>query len=367
MIFSSQALRGLRVLDFSRLLPGPYCTRLLANLGADVIKIESPLAGDYMRMAPPESGFPAMFDWLNHGKRSVALNYRNARGREIAFELARAADVVIESFRPGGMTRWGLGPEALRAANPRLIYCSLSGYGQSGPYRDRGGHDLNYISIAGLLAVNASAGAPPAVPGVQLADLAGGLLGALAILSALVERGRTGQGQYLDVALLDGALLLAAPQISALTTPGVQRRLLGGDVPCYNLYTAADGGQVALGALEPPFWIEFCKRVEREDWVARQFDPALVAEVAALLRTRPRSEWLERFQGMDACEAAYTLGEATQDPQVNLRQPLLFPREAGAAAPALGADTAAVLRQAGVSEAELADLAARGVVKLATA
>jgi crotonobetainyl-CoA:carnitine CoA-transferase CaiB-like acyl-CoA transferase len=305
-----------------------------------------------------------MFDWLNHGKQSVALNYRNARGREIAFELARAADVVIESFRPGGMTRWGLGAEALRAANPRLIYCSLSGYGQSGPYRDRGGHDLNYISIAGLLAVNTSAGQPPAVPGVQMADLAGGVLGALAILGALVERGRTGEGQYLDVSLLDGALLLAAPQITTLTTPGARHRLLGGDVPCYNIYAAADGGSVTLGALEPPFWIEFCKRIEREEWTARQFDPALVAEVAALFRTRPRSEWLERLQGLDACEAAYTLDEALKDPQVALRRPLLFPRAADAAAPALGADTAAVLQQAGVSGAELADLAARGVVKL---
>jgi crotonobetainyl-CoA:carnitine CoA-transferase CaiB-like acyl-CoA transferase len=364
-LLPSQALAGVRVLDFSRLLPGPYGAMLLARMGAEVVKIESPLAGDYMRMAPPESGFPAMFDLLNRGKQSVALNYRNARGREIAQQLAREADVVVESFRPGAMARWGLGYDALRALNPRLIYWSLSGYGQSGPYRDRGGHDLNYISIAGLLAVNGPRDRPPVVPGVQTADMAGGLLGALAVLGALVERGRTGEGQYLDVSLLDAALLWAAPQITALTASNLPVRLLGGDVPCYNLYATGDGRYLTLGALETPFWMEFCKRVERDEWAARQFDPTLVAEVAALIGTRSCAEWLELFSGMDACEAVYSIEEAMQDPQVRLRRPLLFPQGTDVRAPALGAHTEVVLKRVGVSEAELAELAARGVIKCA--
>jgi crotonobetainyl-CoA:carnitine CoA-transferase CaiB-like acyl-CoA transferase len=362
-ILPAQALAGIRILDFSRLLPGPYCTMLLMNMGAEIVKIESPLAGDHLRMAPPEFGFSAVFDLLNRGKQSVALNYRNPRGREIVLRLAREADVVVESFRPGVMERWGLGDDALRAVNPRLIYCALSGYGQSGPYRDRGGHDLNYISIAGLLAVNAAPHQPPAIPGVQMADLSGGMLGALEILGALVERGRTGAGRYLDVSLLDGALLWAAPQMAALAAPGVHLRLLGGDAPCYNLYTTADGQYLTLGALEPNFWLAFCQRVERADWIARQFDPALIAEIAALFRTRPRAEWLEVFRDTDALEPVPSVAEARHDPQVRLRWPMLFPGQDGERAPALGAHTASVLKKLGVSADELEELKAHGVVK----
>jgi alpha-methylacyl-CoA racemase len=213
---SSSPLRGIRVLDLSRLLPGPYLTQLLSDLGAEVIKIEPPLAGDYARLAPPEMGLGGLYEAVNGGKKSVALNYRNPRGRDIFLELARSADVVLEGFRPGAADRWGIGYQAVRDINPRIVYCSLSGYGQDGPYRDRAGHDLNYDAVGGALGLNAPSGGGMPVPyGVPVADLSGGMLAAIAILSALVGRQNGGEGLYLDVSLLDGVLSWVAPMAGA--------------------------------------------------------------------------------------------------------------------------------------------------------
>ncbi|MCX7840622.1 MAG: CoA transferase, partial [Anaerolineae bacterium] len=188
-------LDGIRVLDLSRLLPGPYCTMLLADLGAEVIKIETPGLGDYLRVIPPMMRDPISgeevnptFLLINRNKQSVALNFRHPRGREVLMRLVQTADVFIESFRPGAASRWSIGYEDLSALNPRLVYCSLSGYGQSGPYRERAGHDLNYLALSGLLAVNGVADGPPIPPGVQIADLSGAMLATIAILAALVAR-----------------------------------------------------------------------------------------------------------------------------------------------------------------------------------
>src|SRR5574341_1608074 len=170
-----QPLAGIRVLDLSRLLPGPFCTLLLAEMGAEVIKVETPLAGDYARLAPPHLGLGNIFEATNRNKKSIALNYRNARGRGIFLQLAKDAAVVFETFRPGAVKRWGIDYDAVRAVNPRVIYCSLSGYGQSGPYRDRAGHDLNYIGVTGLLAANGYPDRPPVPPAAHIADLAGGM------------------------------------------------------------------------------------------------------------------------------------------------------------------------------------------------
>ena len=195
-------LEGIRVLDLSRLLPGPYCTMLLADLGAEVIKIETPGLGDYLRVIPPYvrdatgADVSALFQLLNRNKQSVALNFRNPRGKPVLMRLAKNADVIIEAFRPGAADRWGIGYEQIRAVNPHIVYCSLSGYGQRGPYRDRAGHDLNYIALAGLLATNGVAGGPPIPPGVQVADLSGAMLATIAILAALVGRAQSGAGQY---------------------------------------------------------------------------------------------------------------------------------------------------------------------------
>ena len=213
-------LDGIRVLDLSRLLPGPYCSMLLGDLGAEVIKVESPGLGDYIRVIPPfvkdaatGESVSTAFLVLNRNKKSVALNYRNKRGKEVFLRLVRDADVVLESFRAGAAEKWGLGYEALHAINSRLIYCSLSGYGQTGPYKEHAGHDLNYLALSGLLATNGVAGGPPIPPGAQIADLSGGMMAAIAILSALIGRGKTDAGQYLDVSLFEGALSWAGTMI----------------------------------------------------------------------------------------------------------------------------------------------------------
>ncbi|MBU2609907.1 MAG: CoA transferase, partial [Chloroflexi bacterium] len=183
---TAQPLKGIRILDLSRLLPGPYLTQLLADLGAEVIKIETPRLGDYARLAPPEMGLGGLFEAVNRGKKSVAVNYRNPRGREIFLKLAATADVILEGFKPGSVNKWKIDYDAVRAVKPDIVYCSLSGYGQEGPYRDRAGHDLNYLAVSGAVALNARAGEAPLPYGLPAADLAGGMLAAIAILGALV-------------------------------------------------------------------------------------------------------------------------------------------------------------------------------------
>src|SRR5579864_5025329 len=200
------ALDGLRVLDLSRLLPGPFCTLLLADLGADVIKVEDTTGGDYIRWTPPLHGdYSAMYPTLNRNKRSVKLNLKTDAGREAFLKLVATADVVVESFRPGVMDRLGVGYDALHAANRGIVLCSISGYGQDGPYRDRAGHDLNYMAIGGGLGITGTADGTLAMPGVQVGDLGGGAMSAaIAILAALQHRNQTGEGQHCDVSMLDG-------------------------------------------------------------------------------------------------------------------------------------------------------------------
>jgi crotonobetainyl-CoA:carnitine CoA-transferase CaiB-like acyl-CoA transferase len=384
---SSQPLAGIRVLDLSRLLPGPYCTLLLADLGAEVVKIETPRIGDYARFLPADMGLAGMFAALNRNKKSVALNYRNPRGRDIFLRLAQEADVVLESFRPGAVKRWGIDYEAVREANPRVIYCSLSGYGQSGPYRDRAGHDPNYISVGGLLGINGAEAGPPLLPGVQIADLAGGMLAAIAILGAVVGRERTGEGAYLDVAMLDAVVSWVAPVagamfLSAGREPERGRTALSGELPCYHVYQTADGQFVTLAALEPDFWAAFCKVVERDDLLPRQLDHGAIREIDAIFRARPRADWLARFQGVDAClEPVNSLAEMWQHPQVRHRglasesggggrrfeSPFRYlAPEHTSPAPGLGEHTRQVLARAGLGEDELGELEARGVVKTAS-
>jgi crotonobetainyl-CoA:carnitine CoA-transferase CaiB-like acyl-CoA transferase len=312
-------LAGVRVLDLSRLLPGPWCSLLLADLGAEVIKVETPLAGDYARIAPAELGFGGVFEAVNRGKRSIAVNYRLPRGREVVLRLATAADVFLESSMPGQIARRGLDAAAVRAVNPRIVYCSLSGYGQEGPYRDRPGHDLDYLAIGGLLALLGPAGARPVPPGLQVADLAGGTLAALEILAALFRRERTGEGAFLDVAVLDAVVSWLGPLGAGVATAGATAGPLSGAFPCYAVYPASDGAFMAVGALEPPFWVAFCRAVDREDLVPRQYDPAAVPAVAAILASRPRAAWLELL-GDEACVAPVnTPAEAERDPQVRAR------------------------------------------------
>lgn len=247
-------LSGVRVLDLSRLLPGPFCSLYLAQMGAEVIKIEEPDGGDYARE------MPEMFEQINRGKKSVTLDLRQAPDLERFKALVKTADVVLESFRPGVMEKLGCGYETLRQINPRLVYASLTGYGQTGPYRDRAGHDMNYLAIAGVLDQIGTAGGPPAISNIQIADLAGGALTcAIGILGALYGARQSGVGTFVDVSMTDGSMALTVAALSSLRTRGhTEGRgadLLSGALPNYNLYKCRDGGYLAVGSLEPKFFM----------------------------------------------------------------------------------------------------------------
>lgn len=377
-------LTGIRILDLSRLLPGPYLTQLLADLGAEVIKIETPLAGDYARLAPPEMGLGRLYEMVNRGKKSLALNYRNPRGREIFLRLAAGADVILEGFRPGAAERYGIGYAAVRAVKADIVYCSLSGYGQEGPHRQRAGHDINYLAVGGALALNARRGEAPVPYGVPVADLSGGMLAAIAILAALLGRRGTGEGAYLDVALLDGVISWVTPLAGGAFFGGLPAEggalPLGGGLACFNVYQTADGKHISLGALEPNFWTAFCKTVAKEDWIPRQFDAALKPELADLFRRRRRDEWLALFRGQDAClEPVNSFEEMLAHPHVRARghvemgngrpmgmnTPFIFARGARTPAPALGEHTESILRELGMSAEEIRQLAEQGVLRMA--
>ncbi|MCL4487223.1 MAG: CoA transferase [Chloroflexi bacterium] len=386
-------LEGIRILDLSRLLPGPYCTMLLGDLGAEVVKIETPGIGDYMRMIPPfledsSTGetISTAFVMVNRNKKSVALNFRNARGKEVFKRLAKGADVILETFRPGAVDRWGIGYEAMQAINPSIVYCSLRGYGQTGPYRTRAGHDLNYLALTGILAANGAPGGPPIPPAVQVADLSGGMLAAVSILAALVGRSKTGEGQYLDVSLFESALSWAGTMIGATfaagnkTGPGTMQ--LNGAMACYNVYETQDGEYLTLGAIEPHFWAAFCKAVERPDLDARAYDAQAIPDVAAIFKTRTRAEWLGMFDSIDACiEPVRDFEQIMEDPHLRHRgliqqtaipgdgavpqvgSVFVFANRHATPPPALGQHTREVLQGIGMEDQELEDLEERGITK----
>ena len=256
----AHSLEGVRVLDLSRLLPGPFLTMVLGDLGADVVKVEEPRVGDYMRDFPPRGdGMSGRYLSVNRNKRSVTVDLKNDRERERFLRMAGQADVVVESFRPGVMDRLGVGYDALRERSEGIILCSISGYGQTGPYRDRAGHDINYLALAGVLAMSgAEPDGPPAMAGVQIADMAGGAMwGAIGILAALIERRRTGKGTHLDISMTEGALALLASEFGILgAEPAVPTRgtgLLNGGAARYGVYRTSDGRYLSVGALEPQF------------------------------------------------------------------------------------------------------------------
>ena len=377
-------LDGVRVLDLTQLLPGPYCSCLLSDYGAEVVKIERPGGGDWMRYVPPVvDGASLPFQAVNRGKKSLTLNLKSEEGRDIMLRLTQTADVLLEGFRPSVMERLGLGYATLAQANPRLIYCSLSGYGLQGPYRERAGHDLNYIGLAGLLDLTGPRQGAPMIPGVPIADLGGALWAALGILLALVARERTGLGQRVDGSLLGGALAYM-PLAVARSTGGQPMQRSGSDltggVVCYNVYETRDGKYMTLGALEPEFWAAFCVAVGREDWVGHQFSPAIPGEpafeqVCALFKTRTRQEWQETLSSVDACcEPVYAVQEALQSgpvqaldmlnggevlPPVRLSAQPARPPEP---APTLSQHTAPLLAELGYDATEVARLQRQGIV-----
>jgi alpha-methylacyl-CoA racemase len=393
----SLPLEGVKVLDLSRLLPGGFCSLLLADFGAEVLKVEDTGAGDYVRWAPPlyegaaQSAQSALFLALNRNKRSIRVNLKEEGGREVLLRLARDHDVLLESFRPGVLDRLGVGYERLREANPELVYCAITGYGQDGPYTERSGHDMNYLGLIGLLGLTGERDGPPIQPAGQIADIGGGaLMAAFGILAALRERDRSGEGQVVDVSMADGALswlaMVAARHFAEGTVPHRGDVELAGSIVCYRPYACRDGW-VTLGALEPKFWQAWCRGVGREDLIEKQFEAPgseTHAEVERIFLERTREEWRAFASEHDCClEPLLDLDEALDSELVRAREmvveldqpgagkvkqlntPIKMSRTPGgvhAPGPVLGEHTDEVLAAAGYSEEDIAELKESGAV-----
>jgi len=396
---SELPLAGLKVLDLSRLLPGGFCSLLLADLGADVLKVEDTGMGDYIRWAPPyvegaePSARSALFLSLNRNKRSIRVDLKSEQGRDVLLRLVREHDVLLESFRPGVLDRLGVGYERLKQENPGLVLCAISGYGQDGPARDRSGHDMNYLGLNGVLGLTGEKDGPPVQASAQIADLGGGaLMAAVGILAALRERDRSGVGQLVDVSMFDGSLswlaMTAAQMLAERRTPHRGELMLSGSVLCYRPYACKDGW-VTLGALEPKFWQAWCRGVAREDLVERQFDPPgseAHRAVEGVFAERTRAEWQAFASQHDCClEPVLALDEALDSELVRAREMVVAIDQPGAAepvellgvpiklsrtpgdphrapGPALGEHTDEVLAAAGYDAGAIAALKASGAV-----
>jgi alpha-methylacyl-CoA racemase len=396
---SALPLAGLKVLDLSRLLPGGFCSLLLADLGAEVLKVEDTGMGDYIRWSPPyvegveDSARSALFLSLNRNKRSIRIDLKCERGREVLLRLAADHDVLLESFRPGVLDRLGVGYDRLAQENPGLVYCAITGYGQDGPAAQRAGHDMNYLGLNGLLGLTGEAGGAPVQAAGQIADVGGGaLMAAVGILAALREREHSGKGQVVDISMFDGSLswlaMVAAQFFADGRAPRRGQLPLSGSLLCYRPYACEDGW-VTLGALEPKFWQAWCRGVGREDLIERQFEgPGSDAhrDVEQIFRGRTREQW-EAFAGEHDCclEPLLELGEALDSELVRAREMVVGLDQPGAAepvrllglpiklsrtpgdatrapGPGLGEHTDAVLRAAGYDADEIAALKDAGAV-----
>lgn len=325
---AAKPLNGVRILDLSRLLPGPVASLHLADLGADVIKIEDTGAGDYARtMGEGADGTSWFFRAVNRNKRGLRLDLKQPEGREVLLRLVASTDILIESFRPGVLDRLGVGYEILRARNPALVYCAITGYGQDGPWALRAGHDLNYIAQAGVLEQTGTADGPPAIPALQIGDLLGGAMSAVAaILAALYQARATGQGSFVDVAMAESVLahnLFPLFSHAAGAAPARGADLLTGGHANYAVYRTADDRYLAVAALEEKFWQLFCDAVGKAAWKSRYAetaDPALQREVASVIGQRPLSDWASLFDVVDCCVTpVLTLAEALDHPQFRAR------------------------------------------------
>ena len=314
------ALEGVKILDLSRMLPGPYCSMILGDHGAEVISIE-----DHRFK---EDGL--FFNDLNRNKRHMTLNLKTTKGKEIFFKLTRQTDVILEGFRPGVVKRLGIDYPTVKEINPGVIYCSISGYGQTGPASNRVGHDVNYLSMAGVLGLIGEKNRLPAIPGVQVADIAGGALnGAIGILLALYAREKTGLGQYIDISMTDGVLgFLSLPHyFSRLTGRESQAAdtILSHRYGCYNTYETRDGRYLSIGAVEKRFWEPLCEYFQRHDYIPLQYDEEKREEIIKFLRqrfiTKTLSEWEDELGEMEICYAGVqTVQEVFADPLFRERE-----------------------------------------------
>ena len=393
-------LSGLRILDLTRLLPGPVATMHLADLGAEVIKIEDTGAGDYARaMGPGEraaggkGGDSLFFRLVNRNKKSLRLDLKQAAGVEVFMRLAQDADVIFESFRPGVVDKLGIGYEAVRAINPRIVYCAITGYGQTGPWAELAGHDINFLATAGLLdqigTHDGTSSGAPAIPNLQIGDLLGGALTPLlGVLAAVIGAKATGKGSHVDVAMTDAVLAHTIfPLVTTLVFGQPAPRgadLLTGGVPCYGVYRTADDRYLAVGALEPKFWQALCAAIERPELAPFGLATGsqgrrVKAELASLIAGQPLAHWQPIFAAADCCVTPILrLDEALAHPQVVAREMVVevggtkqyappyklsaWPWANATPAPASGADSEAVLAAAGFAETEIAALRAARVI-----
>lgn len=392
---SSLPLAGVRVLDLSRLLPGPLCSLMLADLGATILKVEPPMGGDYTRWFPPvNENMGGGFAALNRNKRSLALNLKDKEGVAALKKIVVEVDVLLEGFRPGVMKRLGLDYESLKQIHPGLIYCSISGYGQTGPMAHRAGHDINYLARTGVLSLIGEKGGPPVVPGIQIADITGGTWMAVShILAALVRRERSGEGCFCDVAMAEGLLpyltMEMGQQSFGAAQPTRGNTMLGGGVPCYGVYRCGDGKYLSVGSLEPKFWVGLVTALELEHLADEGLSPGADGErVRAALEevfaTRSRDEWSALLAEHDVCvEPVLELHEVLDEPHAQARGyfvthehptegSLQAPRSpfrlSGATppkptgAPLLGQHSREILQEFNFSDEEIAALCEAGVL-----
>ncbi|MFV3330265.1 CaiB/BaiF CoA transferase family protein [Pseudomonas sp. NY15437] len=388
-------LASLKILDFSTLLPGPFASLLLADMGAQVLRVESPSRMDLVRVLPPHvDGTSASHAYLNRNKRCIALDLKQAEAVEVVKQLVQEYDIVLEQFRPGVMDKLGVGYEALKAINPKLIYVSITGYGQTGPLRDRAGHDINYLALAGVASYTGRRESGPLPLGVQLADIGGGSLhGVMGLLAAVIHRQQTGEGQQVDVSMTDCAFSLhgmaGAGYLAAGVEPEMEGLALNGG-SFYDYYRTRDGRWFSVGSLEPQFMQQFCAAIGRPELAARGLSPktedqqALKREIAIAFEKHDFSEWQARFAALDACvEPMLSIAEAVEHPQLRERGvvtqvptgqggeqrqiacPIRFsaglpdPRHIGAA---LGAHTAEVMAELGYTDEQVAALKSAKVI-----
>ena len=327
------SLDDLKILDFSTLLPGPYATLMLADMGAEVLKISSASRPDIVLDYPPfigDTGGSASQAWLGRNKKTMFLNLKTGEGKAVVKELVKEYDIVLEQFRPGVMEKLGLGYEDLKAVNPKLIYCSLTGYGQTGPLRDAAGHDINYMSRSGIISQAGRRESGPSLMNFQIADIAvGSMNSVIGILAAVNYRKNTGKGQYIDVAMMDGCVPFNSLDGAGFLVSGKEpkregERLNGGCI--YDFYETKDGEYLSVGSLEPQFWSRFCTAIGREDLIEGTVYPPNIdevkAEIRGILKTKTRDEWVEVFSHYDACvQPVLNLKEALlEDEQVKERE-----------------------------------------------
>ena len=386
-------LDGIRILDLTRLNPGGYCTMLLADMGADVLKIEQPRRGDYLRYTPPMIGSQSsMFLTLNRNKKSMTLNLKSQEGKEILKRLLNSHDILVESFRPGVCKRLGIDYDALKKYHPELIYCPITGFGQDGPYKNLVGHDINYLALSGILSLTGEKNGPPIVPGIPIADIAGSMFAVMGILLALISRQKTGTGQFVDISMFDGVvswLTIQAARFIANGKPPERETWPTGGEPFYSVYQTKDRKYVAVGAAEDKFWRILCEEIGAkellEDRMAKgQRAKEVQNTLSSIFKTKSRDEWFEILCDLDSClTPVKTLDEVFTDPHVKYRElifdlncpgsgnvkqlalPVKFSEikpEIKIPPPSLGQHTDSILFELGYESSEIVQLRNKGVI-----